>query len=262
MWSDLITSPPLSVRPQLSLTAPHASPPGAERVGLLEAVGREGSISGAARAVGLSYASAWRAILAMNALAGRPLIAALSGGRRGGGARLTSEGMRLVEAFRSLQVAMARAFGTLRARNGGRGRGGGPADAGRGPADQSAQCAAGGVNTRVGLGLSEGQTIFASLTCRSVKDLGLFPGRPAIAPIKAPLVGLVADRPASGVNRVPGTIRSLDPGGDAVEAILDIGGGASLCAVVPGATLAASGLGVGSRAVAVIDPSHVILAVE
>jgi molybdate transport system regulatory protein len=258
----------LSVRPELSLTAPHASPLGAERVRLLEAVGREGSISGAARAVGLSYTSAWHAILAMNDLAGRPLVAARPGGRRGGGARLTPEGVRLVEAFGSLQAAMARAFEALAPEL----EGEGAAAARRMPGGflrTSARNAlrgtvgsveAGRVNARLGLELSEGRTIFASLTCRSLHELGLFPGRQATALIKAPLIELFADDPGLGCNRLAGTIRSLAPGEGAVEAILDIGGGKSLCAMVPDA--AASGLVLGARAVAAIDPSHVILAVE
>jgi N-terminal domain of molybdenum-binding protein len=44
---------------------------GRDRIRLLEAVGREGSISGAARAVGLSYKAAWDAIDGLNALFGR-----------------------------------------------------------------------------------------------------------------------------------------------------------------------------------------------
>lgn len=260
----------MSVRPELSLTAPHAAPLGAERVRLLEAVGREGSISGAARAVGLSYTSAWHAILAMNNLAGRPLVAARPGGRRGGGAELTPEGVRLVEAFRSLQAAMARAFGALAPELAGEG-----AEAARlmlgGFLRTSARNAlrgtvgsveAAGVNARLGLELSEGRRIFASLTWVSVQELGLFPGRPAIALIKAPLIALAAEAPAPDVNGIEGVIRSLDPGEGVVEALLDIGGGKSLCAVVPGAALAEAGLGLGARAVAVIDPSHVILAVE
>jgi molybdate transport repressor ModE-like protein len=62
---------------------------GPDRIRLLEAVGREGSISGAARAVGLSYKAAWDAIDALNGLFGGPLVEARSGGLHGGGAHLT-----------------------------------------------------------------------------------------------------------------------------------------------------------------------------
>ena len=103
----------MPLQAEISLSAPNAGPLGADRVALLEAVGREGSISGAARALGLSYRGAWDAICAMNNLVGRPLVEGQSGGRRGGGARLTDEGTRLVASFRRLQVEMARAFNSL-----------------------------------------------------------------------------------------------------------------------------------------------------
>ena len=53
---------------------------GRDRIRLLEAVGREGSISAAARAIGLSYKAAWDAIDGLNTLFGRPLVEARSGG--------------------------------------------------------------------------------------------------------------------------------------------------------------------------------------
>ena len=103
----------MPLQAQIALSAPNAAPLGAQRVALLEAVGREGSISGAARALGLSYRGAWDAICAMNNLVGRSLVEGQTGGRRGGGARLTEEGARLVASFRRLEVEMARAFNTL-----------------------------------------------------------------------------------------------------------------------------------------------------
>src|SRR6516165_8127370 len=83
---------------------------GRDRIRLLEAVGREGSISGAARAVGLSYKAAWDAIGALNALFGQPLVEARSGGQRGGGAQLTPSGLRVVEALTRLEGELTRAL--------------------------------------------------------------------------------------------------------------------------------------------------------
>ena len=51
---------------------------GRGRIRLLEAVGREGSISAAARATGLSYKAAWDAIEGLNTLFGRALVEARS----------------------------------------------------------------------------------------------------------------------------------------------------------------------------------------
>ncbi len=53
---------------------------GLERIALLEAVGELGSITAAARHLGLSYKGAWDAIQALNNLFDAPLIAASAGG--------------------------------------------------------------------------------------------------------------------------------------------------------------------------------------
>ena len=58
---------------------------GEDRFHLLTAIAEEGSISGAARATGLSYKAAWDAVHAMNNLFRQPLVKGQSGGRRGGG---------------------------------------------------------------------------------------------------------------------------------------------------------------------------------
>ncbi|MDY6858520.1 MAG: LysR family transcriptional regulator [Pseudomonadota bacterium] len=69
----------MSIRAEVSFASSGASRMGKERVRLLEAVGREGSISAAARATGVSYKAAWDAITAMNNLVGQPLVAAQTG---------------------------------------------------------------------------------------------------------------------------------------------------------------------------------------
>src|SRR5512144_269203 len=60
---------------------------GGDRIALLEAIDRQGSITRAARAVGVSYKTAWDAVDAMNNVAGSPLVSRSVGGRGGGGAR-------------------------------------------------------------------------------------------------------------------------------------------------------------------------------
>ncbi|MBY0557601.1 MAG: LysR family transcriptional regulator, partial [Burkholderiaceae bacterium] len=72
---------------------------GRERMALLAAIAGHGSITAAAKAVGLSYKGAWDAIEAMNNLAGVPLLERLAGGKGGGGTRLTARGQQLVENF-------------------------------------------------------------------------------------------------------------------------------------------------------------------
>src|SRR5581483_11475482 len=64
---------------------------------LLEWIDRCQSISAAARQLGISYRHAWVTVQAVNEAAGAPLVAAATGGRHGGGARLTPHGRLAVE---------------------------------------------------------------------------------------------------------------------------------------------------------------------
>ena len=76
---------------------------GAGRVELLAAIGQTGSISQAAKALGISYKGAWDAIDAMNNLAGEALVERVAGGKGGGGTRLTARGEQLVRNFRTIE---------------------------------------------------------------------------------------------------------------------------------------------------------------
>lgn len=76
---------------------------GPGKIDLLEAIAREGSISGAARAMGMSYRRAWELVDSLNVIAGQPVVAAQPGGRRGGGAALTALGVLLVAEFRAIE---------------------------------------------------------------------------------------------------------------------------------------------------------------
>src|SRR5262245_23341164 len=76
---------------------------GPGRLELLEAVERCHSISAAARHVGMSYRRAWVLVERLNAAAGEPLVETRTGGRHGGGARLTPRGAFAVTLFRNLQ---------------------------------------------------------------------------------------------------------------------------------------------------------------
>ena len=59
------------------------------RVALLEAVDATGSISGAARQMGVHYRLAWKRIREIEARLGVKMVETQTGGRGGGGARLT-----------------------------------------------------------------------------------------------------------------------------------------------------------------------------
>ena len=79
---------------------------GAGKVALLEAIDKEGSISAAGRAHGMSYRRAWLLIDELNQLFIEPLVSAHHGGAQGGGATLTGAGRRVVSLYRSAEAKM------------------------------------------------------------------------------------------------------------------------------------------------------------
>ncbi|WP_270933544.1 winged helix-turn-helix domain-containing protein [Falsiroseomonas oryzae] len=82
---------------------------GPGKIGLLEAIDREGSISAAGRALGMSYKRAWDLVDALNKLLGTAVVEASTGGHRGGGATLTDAGRNLVADYRAIERAAHRA---------------------------------------------------------------------------------------------------------------------------------------------------------
>lgn len=69
------------------------------RVVLLERIREYGSITQAAKSMEMSYRRAWEMVDSMNRQAERPLVELSTGGRGGGGARLTPEGENALSAF-------------------------------------------------------------------------------------------------------------------------------------------------------------------
>jgi molybdate transport system regulatory protein len=82
---------------------------GPGKIALLEAIGKEGSISAAGRALGMSYKRAWDLVDETNKLLGTAVVEASTGGYRGGGATLTDAGRNLVDDYRAIERAAQRA---------------------------------------------------------------------------------------------------------------------------------------------------------
>lgn len=75
---------------------------GPGKADLLEAIAREGSISAAGRAMGMSYRRAWMLVDTMNRCFHAPLVETHPGGGQNAGARLTPEGEATLSAYRAL----------------------------------------------------------------------------------------------------------------------------------------------------------------
>lgn len=82
---------------------------GPGKADLLAAIARTGSISAAAREMGMSYRRAWLLVEAMNASFRQPLVETLTGGEGGGGARITGLGEEILRRYRAMEGRAARA---------------------------------------------------------------------------------------------------------------------------------------------------------
>lgn len=251
---------------------------GESRLRLLEAIDREGSITRAAPAVPLSYKAAWSAVEAMNRLAQVPLVERGAGGGRRAGTRLTDHGRRLLALLRATQAESRSAIaGLVRA----------PVDAavaadvpayrrllrthalrtsarnqfaGRVQALQRR-----GMAVDVMLDFGDRQRLCAQVTSASVRTLGLRVGSAVLALLKAPAVAVesapAAARRRDGRNRLAGTLVRCAARQGLTEAVIELGGGHRVVALVPQEKVQGLGLAKGGPAVAVFDKTDVILVV-
>lgn len=78
---------------------------GPGKVALLEAVAETGSISAAARQLGMSYRRAWVLVDETNRAMVQPAVNTAAGGAHGGGTALTPLGQELITRYRAVENA-------------------------------------------------------------------------------------------------------------------------------------------------------------
>jgi len=240
------------------------------RLALLTAIADTGSISGAAKAVGMTYKAAWDAVDAMNNLAGTLLVQVQHGGRGGGGAQLSAAGMKVIDDLARLQLLQNQFMDTLKA---------------EGDLDKSLvlmrrlsmkssarnvllgtviNVRDGGVSTEVNLQLPGGDALHVIVTRESAHELALVPGREVQAIIKASWIILaMADDNirTSARNRLCGSVERIVSGDVNAEVVLALAGGNTLAVIITRQSLDELGLEAGSRVCALIKASHIILGV-
>ena len=241
------------------------------RISLLEQIGATGSITQAAKAVGISYKTAWDAVDAMKNLSGAALVDSLSGGKGGGGTRLTEAGQKLVQTYRMIQKEHQRFLSCI--------------SEGMGDFDNSFQLIrrlsmkssarnqyfgkvtairGGSVNAEVELSLNGEDKITATITHESLENLGLKIGSEGWALIKASWVILStedSDFKISVRNRLRGTVSRLTKGSVNSDVVLTLAGGNTVSAIVTNDSIEQMGLEVGAQACALFKASSVILGV-
>jgi len=239
---------------------------GFQRIALIEAVSALGSISAAAKRLGLSYKGAWDGVQALNNLFDAPLITANAGGKAGGAAVVTPRGHAVIKAFREVEREIGAALSRLEAGLAAPGQDLGELfwtlglrtsarNALRGTVASLAEDA---VTATVTLSLGDGVEIVSIITRRSREELGLAVGAPAIALIKSSFITLGAEA-APGVNSLAGRVVDREDGAAASEIRLALTAGKTLVATAPrGAAVPM----LGDRVFATVDPANVILAVD
>ena len=95
----------LKLKLQLLCGDGYAMGPG--KADILEAIDREGSISAAGRALGMSYRRTWLLVDEMNRCFSERLVETRAGGGRERGAQLTESGRTILAAYRDLEAQAA-----------------------------------------------------------------------------------------------------------------------------------------------------------
>lgn len=238
------------------------------RLDLLQAIAEHGSITQAARAVGISYKSAWDAIDTMNNQADEPLVVRSPGGRQGGGTQLTEYGRHVMGLVRTIESEYQEALTALLADR--------SKDFGeyqrlqrRFALQTSARnqwvgvvsaIHADRVHAEVHVAVDQATTIVSVISTQSVRRLGLHPGMEIYVLMKAAGV-VVQSAPAkavAGPNRFVGTIARAFRDNDQVELSIDLPGGRTVAAFCPNDGPVAA-LANGARVLVSFDPRSVVL---
>jgi molybdate transport system regulatory protein len=106
------------VRPRIRVLLGEEIALGPGKVEILGAVAEHGSLTEAARALGMAYMRAWRLVRTMNACFRAPLVETRRGGKVHGGAALTAAGAAVLALYRRMEsdslAALAPAWEELR----------------------------------------------------------------------------------------------------------------------------------------------------
>ncbi len=100
----------IKARLRLRLMAGEEIAIGPGKADLLSAIEETGSISAAGRRLDMSYRRAWLLVETMNRCFRAPLVEAAKGGPKGGGARLTKLGAKVLKSYRLMESKAEKAI--------------------------------------------------------------------------------------------------------------------------------------------------------
>lgn len=248
------------------------------RIRLLEMIDVHRSITQAARQVPMSYKAAWDAVDAMNNLAPQVLVERTTGGRQGGGSRLSAYGRQVVAMYRALAQRNQDALDLLVHQ----------LDAGvpddpqrfarllrrmdlRTSARNQFACRITAlherdVNCEVLLAFDDDDAenmpaLLATVMRDAASELALAVGDEVLALVKASAVQLVSEASTrAGLrNQMPGVVARIERGPLNAEVVLDVGGGKRVTALLSAEGADELELQPGRPACAVFKASSVVL---
>ena len=239
-----------------------------KRIRLLEAIAETGSITSAAKRVGLSYKAAWEAVDTMNNLSKNPLVVRVTGGSGGGGTTLTPLGVEVVANYSVLKKEYERFLNRLStignfemnslkhiqriamqisARNQLMGK--------IGEIKQAK------VNAEVSIVLKSGVVLVSTITNSAVEELGLEIGDEVVGIIKASsvLISNTLDIATSARNKLGGVITDIKLGDVNAQVSVDLGGRRIIKKKITSESVKHLGLSVGKKVCAIIKSSSILI---
>jgi len=245
---------------------------GGDRINLLEKIEELGSITKAAKGVGISYKTAWDTVNLINNLAEKPLVDRSAGGKGGGGTSLTAEGKKVINQFKAIQEEHRKFLDNLEDRLGDTDslyqflrRISMKVSARNTFSGTVTNITKGAVNAEVTISLKGGIPLTAVVTNGAIDNLGLKVGAEAYAIVKASSVIIGTDlhnAKVSARNIFCGTINKIIEGPVNTEIDVEIGGGNTVSAVITHESSVRLELKVGGHACALFKASSVIIGVS
>ncbi len=101
---------PVTIQPRIRVWVGDDVALGPGKAELLRLLQKTGSITAAARRMGMSYMRAWTLIQTMNRCFKEPLVLPTRGGKRGGGTELTETGLKALECYQGMAKAGVKAM--------------------------------------------------------------------------------------------------------------------------------------------------------
>ncbi len=239
-----------------------------DQFNLLQAIRETGSISSAAREIGISYKTAWDRIEQLNNLSPNSLVSRAAGGKKGGGTRLTGYGIEILEGVMKLNqkhqefiASLNQEMGSIddlrsfmkysnlksTARNQYLGR--------------VSSVLIGELNTEVLLDIGPNLKLVAQITDQSRENLCLTDGSVVFAMVKASSVTLSTGKVlhVSARNQLSGLISRINRGPINADISIDLGDAKTLSAAITSYSLVSMGLSEGMRVNAFFKASSIIL---